>query len=291
MLKVYSVIVSYYPIVSNLIHLSKILLDSGASVIIVDNSKNNELNECKELENCNIIFLGKNTGIAHAQNIGIREAIKGGAEVIVFFDHDSKIGYNFLPLLLVDVKKEVPGIVAPVYFDEIKGYEFPSMRLNRFGMLVKVYKENKTVPYNVDVVISSGIAATVSTFNIAGLMDEDLFIDFVDTEWCLRCRKKGIPIQIIPSVIMEHTIGGRSKKIGNLTIFVHSPIRCYYQIRNCFLLFKKKHIPFLLALKEFLSVGINRLILLFVVKNKLQYLKYYCLAISHGFKGFTGKKS
>jgi len=195
-LKIYPIIVCFNPDVSNLNLLCKTLTNNHSAVIIVDNTENSYIAEYVAFPACTLIPLGENTGIAHAQNIGIKQAIKGGADVIVFFDQDSKIENDFLPLLLAPLKVGEPKVVAPVFFDDPEGYEFPAMRLNKYGLLVKTYKRDRNIPYDVDVIISSGTAATAVTFNIAGFMDEDFFIDFVDTEWCLRCRNKNIPIQV-----------------------------------------------------------------------------------------------
>ena len=113
------------------------------------------------------------------------------------------------------------------------------MKLNNFGTLSKVYRDNNSVSYPVDVVISSGMAITKETFDVVGLMDEEFFIDFVDTEWCLRCRSKNVEILMISAATMVHSIGDSSWNIGFMKIFVHSPIRSYYQTRNSFLFLRK----------------------------------------------------
>lgn len=289
-MKIFSVIVCYNPDVKNLMQLCQALIAGQSAIILVDNTEESHIFACEDFPECTLIALGENTGIAHAQNIGIKYALKDGADVIVFFDQDSKIENDFLSSLLTPLRAGEARVVAPVFFDNDKGYEFPSFRLNRFGLPVKVYRGNKSTPYDVDVITSSGTAATAVTFNIAGLMDEDLFIDLVDKEWSLRCRKKKIPIQVVPTAVMRHSIGEASINLGLMRGFVHSPERCYYQIRNCFLLFKKEHIPILLAFKEILSACIHHIILIAFVKNRVLYIKNYFLAILHGIRGVVGKK-
>jgi rhamnosyltransferase len=259
-------------------------------IILVDNTEESYISEYEDLLECTLIALGENTGIAHAQNIGIRYAVKGGADVIAFFDQDSRIESKFLPSLLAPLRAGEARVVVPVFFDNDKDYEFPSFRLNRFGLPVKIYRGNKSTPYDVDVITSSGTATTAVTFEISGLMDEDLFIDFVDTEWSLRCRKKKIPIQVVPTAVMRHSVGEASINFGFMRVFVHSPARCYYQIRNCFILFKKDNVPFLLALKEIFSTLIYHIILIAFVKNRVLYIKYYFLAFLDGIRGVVGKK-
>ena len=280
----------YNPDVDNLLNLCHKLQDNNNSIFLIDNTEECYIKGFPARVSCTLISLGRNTGIALAQNVGIKEAIKRGAEVIVFFDQDSKIEDDFLSFLLASVTARSPQVYAPVYFDQAKGYEFPSMKLNRFGILTKVYKGNKVKPYDADVVISSGMAITKEAFDIVGLMDEDFFIDYVDTEWCLRCRSKNIPIKIIPDAIMKHSIGESSKNLGFIRIFTHSPVRSYYLIRNSFHFLKKKHVPLLLGLKEFSSLIVHQIILLLFLKNRGVYLKEYYRAINDGFRGIVGQR-
>lgn len=282
-------IVCYEPDVLKLSQLCH-RLNNTCEVILVDNSEISYLSDLQLFDNCSIIIPGGNTGIAYAQNIGIKDAIKNDAEVIVFFDQDSVIDDNFLALLIEPLESKIPGIVAPVYYDYDSGFEYPSFRMTKYGTVNKIFTNGEVDPYFVDIVISSGSAATVEVFDIAGLMDEGLYIDFVDTEWCLRCRKKNVPIKIVPKATMKHSIGVGSINLYFITVIIHSPIRCYYQIRNCFHLFRKDSIPILYAVKETMSVLLNKLLLLLFVKNKLTYISNYMTAISNGILGVNGKK-
>ena len=238
---------------------------------LVDNTEQPYLVERQLPPGCELITLGRNTGIAHAQNVGTATATAAGADVIVFLDQDSTIEPGFLRALVSPLHVGTPDIVSPLYCDDASKVELPSVRVNRYGMTRAVRRGDSSGPYSVDVVISSGTAATKEVFEVAGTFDEGLFIDFVDTEWCLRCRSKQISIRVVPAAVMHHRIGSKSISLGVLTIFVHSPIRCYYQLRNCFHLFRKRHIPFLFALRETASVFLSRALLLLFVDQRSTY--------------------
>lgn len=286
---IYSVIVCYKPDLSNLIALCESLSRNFSKVVIVDNTEDSYLSPSIDNSKYVLIELNENTGIAYAQNIGIEHALKNGAEVVVFFDQDSKIKEGFLTELVRPFEKCDVGITAPVLFDDAQNFEFPSLRLNSLGLLTRSYLENQIEPYLIDVTISSGTAVTAEALRIAGVMDEDFFIDFVDTEWFLRCKKLGIPTKIVPQAMMRHSIGEKSINLYFIRIFIHSPIRCYYRIRNSFIFFKKEHVPVLLALKEVLSAIVHHLFLLFFVQSKKEYLRNYRDAIVDGLRGVTGK--
>ena len=149
---------------------------------------------------CTLITIGYNSGIAHAQNAGIAAALAAGAEVLVFFDQDSKIEPGFVKSLVSALREGAAEIVSPLSVDEATNTPLPSVRVSRFGWSTPVHTADAVERYPVDMVISSGTAATRQVFEIAGTFDEGLFIDFVDAEWCLRCRSLQIPIYVVPSL-------------------------------------------------------------------------------------------
>jgi rhamnosyltransferase len=289
--KIFSVIVGYRPNLDHLQQLCAILVTDGASVIVVDNTEIPYLDATFFPKECRIVSQGTNSGIAQAQNVGIKAAVAETADVIVFFDQDSTIGPGFLQTLLLPLRIGKPDVVSPLCIDDISGDVLPSLRISKNGISNTVYYKSNMEPYGVDIVISSGIAATREVFQVAGLLDEGLFIDFVDTEWCLRCRSKGIPIRVVPSAMMRHRIGNKSLRLGRFTLTVHSPERCYYQIRNCFHLFRKPHIPLLLAIKETFSVFLSRMLLLFLLEQRSKYFMAYLIGVLDGLCGVEGAKT
>lgn len=286
-MKVYSIIVCFNPNVDQLIKLCSDLINQKSNVVLVDNSLDSSLKGILN-NNIELIELGDNLGIAKAQNIGIQFAIKHNADIFIFFDQDSEIENGFLESLISPLNLSEPLVTTPVFFDKRDGFRFPSYRFTKFGLLKKVIDTNGD--YNVDVIISSGSATNRKTIELVGLMNEDYFIDFVDTEWSLRCKSKNVPIKVISNAKMIHAIGEKSIDLKIFRLFVHSPTRTYYKVRNSFLFFNNKNVPYLLGVKEIVSALIHNFIIFFIVSNKIQYIKNYFGAIVDGIKGKKGKK-
>ncbi len=284
------IVISYRPDVASLVRLCESLVMDGAKVIVVDNTESPGPVSNKLPDGCELIALGKNTGIAHAQNVGVARALDAGAAVLVFFDQDSRIEPGFLRSLVAPLQSGIPEITSPLCVDDDSNVALPSLRLGRFGLPIAVDAAGTTAPYPVDIVISSGTAATREVFALAGAFDEALFIDSVDSEWCLRCRSRQIPIRVVPAAVMRHRIGSRSIRLGCFTVLQHSPIRCYYQVRNCFHLLRRKHVPLAFALRHMLSVLFSRSILLFFVRNRTDYLKACFAGLRDGIRGVAGAK-
>ena len=284
------VVVSFRPELAQLRQLCGAILMDGAKVVVVDNTEAPGLNSAELPAGCELIAVGYNSGIAHAQNVGVGRALAAGAAVLVFFDQDSKIGQGFLSALVGPLKVGTAEITSPLYVEDVSSNPLPSLRLGRFGLPAAVHGADGTNPYPVDIVISSGTAATREVFRIAGMFDEGLFIDSVDSEWCLRCRSKQIPIHVVPTAVMRHQVGNRSIRLGGFTILQHNPTRCYYQLRNCFHLMRKKHVPVAFALRHMLSVLVSRTVLLFFIRDRRAYLDAYFAGLRDGLKGVTGAR-
>jgi rhamnosyltransferase len=285
-MKVFCIIVSYHPHVERLAEVCRTLIASRAEIVIVDNSEVAVDIARLPTDACTLVALGRNTGIAFAQNVGIRTALAKGADVIVMFDQDSRPEGDFLRRLVAHLVPGQLGVVAPVCIDRATGRELPSFRLGRFGHRHKINSAGRSEPYPVDLVVSSGCAATAASYSAVGGMDEDFFIDFVDFEWCLRCRKHGVPINVVPNAVMQHSIGERSARFAGS---IHSTARSYYKLRNPMLLFRKSHVSRLFAARATLLAMIHYAAALPLVRNKLDYAKMFVVAIHHGVRGVVGK--
>ena len=90
-MSVYSIIVAYKPDQHVLIKTCELLMVEDSQVIIVDNTEETYLDKKLFPVGIDIVALNYNSGIAHAQNVGIEKAQTQGAKVIIFFDQDSHI--------------------------------------------------------------------------------------------------------------------------------------------------------------------------------------------------------
>lgn len=282
------IIVAYEPDLNKLNRLIQVLINADCVPIIVDNSEKTKLTKDLLSTNCQIISMESNAGIAKAQNVGINVALQNNADIIGFFDQDSEPDESLITELINNLINLGNVVIAPVAIDKENGKEYPSLVIKKSGLSKEVYALNSDIPVAVDYVISSGTFTTRYVINEVGLFDEDFFIDFVDIEWCLRCRKKGINIFVIPNAILCHKIGNETKKILGITVTVHSPYRTYYKVRNSFLLRKKK-LNKLFVLRQIIPAIIHNFLLTFDKEKGKEYRKFYYAGIKDGLRGKNGK--
>ena len=280
-MNIFSIIICYNPDLLKLNQLVKSIVSQSSSVVLVDNSENNNF---IKIEYCDTINLGENKGISYAQNRGIEFAKSKDADVFVFFDQDSEIHNDYFDNILLKMNLNQLSVFSPLIIDKKSNHIFASIRLNGLGLTKKIQFSENSDPSLVDLIISSGSCVNIKTLNLVGLMDEIFFIDFVDTDWSLRCKEKKVPIYIMPKAILKHSIGEGNFKFLFFTFFIHSNKRIYYQIRNCLFLFKKSYVPNLFVLKELSSLLFHNFITIFFAKNKLQFLKFSFLGFRDGLK-------
>lgn len=288
-----TIIITYNPDIGKVNSLiQSIVLNKDSCVIVVDNKSLNikDFSNLFTIDNVvHTVFLEDNLGIAFAQNMGIKKAIELGASHILFFDQDSKISNNFVEDLISDYEKisvENTKIAAigPRFIDENKGFYFPALRFNKYGLIDKISVEDIKVPTEVSFLISSGTLVSVDSLKSIGFMKEEFFIDFVDTEWCFRALSMGYKIYMSEKAIMKHSIGDDTLKIFNFNIPVHSGFRRYYRIRNLFFMWKMPYIPKILVAKLMVTNFVIQILLFLLKDKKLDYIKFYFKAIRDGVK-------
>lgn len=191
---------------------------------IVDNSekRNNEVvKKVNEFGNTEYIGNNLNLGVAAALNIGARKAVDDGYKYLLTMDQDSLASEGMVErqLEFMQSSSEI-GIVAA-------------------EPLNPEYQEYPTKTYSKEVMfaITSGSLLNLSAYNTAGGFWEELFIDHVDHEYCLRLKKFGFKIYETNEVVVYHRIGNAVKKnfMGhNFYSLGHPPVRLYYRTRNRF---------------------------------------------------------
>ena len=234
-----AIIVAYLPNDRVIVDAIESICEQVDSVLIVDNTpggsdvfqKENFLTGKK---NVGIISLSKNLGIAAAQNIGIRRALSDGAEFILLSDQDTRYPGDYVSRMLeayfvLAERKKIAAIV-PNFSELNRGGVKQGFVLFAGIFSKRIYPQ--TGCREITQAIASGMIVPSDVFRVVGTMDEELFIDWVDLEWCWRARKKGYAIIGCADVVIEHSLGDEVKRLGAQVYPMRSPLRHYYIVRN-----------------------------------------------------------
>lgn len=237
--KVAAIIVSYNPD-NNLLDSVNLLINQVQKIIIVDNGSENkkkkDINLIKDIDKqkINVIFNEENLGIATALNIGVKQALKDGYDWVLTMDQDSKASSNMIEKML-----EIYNNIDKNERDNILSI-FPNFVDER----VQSIEENSNMSsYEyVDADITSGNLLKAEVFDKVGFFDDSLFIDLVDTDFCMRLNEKNIKMIKVRDAILYHSLGeSQSVKSGFLKFNTsnHSALRRYYMTRNRFYTWEK----------------------------------------------------
>lgn len=233
-----------------------------------------------------------NIGIAAALNRGIARLLELGCRWLLLLDHDSVAPPGMVAGLQQALQQSGTGgdlavAVGPAYYNAPMGRNAPFVR---FGWLrlnyVEASADAPVIP--VDFLISSGTLLTADAIARVGWMDESLFIDYVDTEWCMRATSKGYRLLGCGSVDMRHSLGDEPVEFLNKVMPGHSPLRHYYIIRNAVLVAIRRYIP--LKLKCIILLSMTKTFLFYSVAppDRGAHFRMMCKGLLHGLLGKGG---
>lgn len=244
MIKV-SAVVTLYNSDMGLADRIRLYLEFVDKVYIMDNSDDPKIGQklAKLLPKAEVYYLNGNKGIAAALNQGIYRALSDGSEWVLTMDQDSEFQTEGVSEFFADLES-VPDRVALISPKHILRVE----TLSKPTGVPEKYTEERTV-------MASGNLLRVRAFQNIGPFLEELFIDRVDNEFCLRLVSNGWKIFRKNSVALNHPLGvvevrkpgwihrlgrwvkglwdtGQNSQLGLITISIHSAMRRYYFFRN-----------------------------------------------------------
>lgn len=222
MVRIAAVVILYNPD-KNILDNINSYINQVEKVIIVDNSEfsNEGLLTNASFKNFEYIFNNSNIGVAAALNIGAQKAIDQGFDFLLTMDQDSKADDGMVNELLNLIQSsDRIGIVSAEHFDKDIQYQ---------------PKPENLYNKNVLSTITSGNLLCLNAYkNVGGFLNQ-LFIDHVDHEYCLRLNKYNYKVIKTNKVLVFHKLGNSSRKKFFRWIFYpsnHSPLRLYYRTRN-----------------------------------------------------------
>jgi rhamnosyltransferase len=222
-------------------------------------------------EKAELLRSDENQGVAAALNRGSRRAVSLGFPWVLTLDHDSIAERGMVERLLRSWNarrdREIVKIAAPRYVDVNALFEtrYPVYRgiwpkFLRFTDAAAVLEPME--------VITSGSLVRTDVFDSVGFFRDDMFIDYVDIEFCLRVCAAGFKIIVPGDAFLFHELGKATEAriFGKKFITLnHSPLRQYYIARNRTFVARKygrSHPSLLLFSVREMIVDIVRIVLL-----------------------------
>lgn len=291
-----AIVVSYNPDPDRFRRLIDSVVPQVRRVAVVDNGSSETilcfLRDMTTQKNVELIELGRNEGIAAAQNAGIRYALDCGHDYVLLLDHDSSLMPECVALLLGAHQSlsdfGVPvAAVGPRYLDETTGAQAPFLRFGRWNFQ-KIYCDDGDEFIESSVLISSGSLISSMALRTIGLMDETLFIDGVDWEWCFRASSRGYRTFGVTGASMLHNLGDSGIRVMRWKVPLHSPLRHYYAYRNAVLLCKRTVVPFSWKFHFSVRLAIRFVIYMVLAPHRLERCRYIFRGLCDGMLNRSG---
>jgi len=222
------IVVWYFPDNKNVSNIHSYLKDLN-HLIIIDNSDNDNSHLVVEFDQSKIRYFPnlQNNGIASALNHGVKYAKECNAEWVLTLDQDSSFLNHDLKqyIKIANEYSELNqvAIFCPTYFD------------SRSDFHNHILTENYT---EINHTMTSGNLLSINMLLKTGYFNENLFIDWVDEELCIRIRLNQLKIIRVNPIILNHFVGKGTHKIKffgfDKSFDDYEPIRYYYITRNVF---------------------------------------------------------
>jgi rhamnosyltransferase len=245
---------------------------------VFDNSPkyNNCIPELYE-KKVSYIHSGENDGISKCLNKALNLSMNAGFEYLLTMDQDSSFNEGDLQVYINLIEKETKKMSISMY-----GIRYYPIKISE--KLEKNYNQ---------LLITSGSIINISISRILHGFDENLFIDGVDTEYCLKSYRNGYQTVLYNKFRLNHALGEEKRVITpllqNKYRKFHNPSRLYYIVRNHFYLRRKYH--------EYHSF-LKNIIVINEIKNSFLYggntlknINALLLALKHSTINKLGKQN
>jgi len=177
-----------------------------------------------------VIDTEENLGFALGNNIGIRQALKEGAEYILLLNDDTEVAPDFLTKLIevAEIQQDA-GILGPKIYNykepdrvwfagasfdnktcEITTTEFDQIEQNEDSVLVES-----------DYITGCTLLVKKKVIERIGLLDERFFLYWEDVDWGLRCKKAGLKNLVVTRSHIWHKASASSGGINSLPRVYH----------------------------------------------------------------------
>jgi GT2 family glycosyltransferase len=208
----------------------------NVNVIVVDNaSSDGSADAIREAHpQMKLIETGANLGFTGGNNVGIHYALDHGADYIMLLNNDTIVAPDMLNLM-VEVMESDPqiGVTGPMIYY----YSAPETIWSAGGQIdwkrgttsmIGVNEEDKSqyglTPRSVDFVTGCALLVRREVWEKVGLLDDQFFMYYEETEWCVRASRAGYKIYHVPQAMLWHKISLQEREA--------SPRTYYYMTRN-----------------------------------------------------------
>ena len=288
-----AVVVTWHPDTATLGAMLQKLLPQVGALVLVDNASDDPAIAELCARDRRITFMPQDTnlGLAAAFNHGIAWARAHDFQYVLLMDQDSLPADTMVAELWRASTELAPhqriAAVGPRFHDEHEQRDAPFVRI-RFPFNRKLHC-GAGCPERVrcDFLISSGTLIPLEALATIGGMDESLFIDNVDMDWCFRARAEGFALYGVCAAHMEHRLGDARRRLPGAPrgVIVHAPQRLFFIMRNRLLLYRRASTPTAWIAQDLPRVLVKLLLFSILIGPRWRNLRAMLAGLRAGLQG------
>lgn len=214
-------------------------------VIVVDNgSADDSVPKIRAaFPNIEVIETGKNLGFAGGNNVGIKRALELDTDYVMLLNNDTVVDPGILDAFVAAAKQfpDAGAFSGKIYFHaEPNRISYAGAQWNpaatRFEQIGEGMRDDGvTFSMACETAYACGCAFFIPAGRLReiGLLDEDFFLYFEETDWCYRAKEAGHSSIFVPEAKLWHKVSVSFGGEG-------SPLALYFITRNR-LLWTRRH--------------------------------------------------
>ena len=267
-------------------------------VLIVDNASTDDSVERihRELPDVETVVNSENSGYAAGNNIGIKKLVADGCQAVWVLNNDTEVdpaALSEMVKVLDDPKVGLVGGIIYFYRDPQTGQEGPESRAIQFASGGIFWPTGKSVnwrkpkderqPFETTFIMGASLLVRKEVFDQIGLLPEEYFLNYEETDFCVRAGRAGWKLMIVPTARVWHKFGASMGQFSNRYFF--------YMHRNS-AHFMMKVAPFwakCLFLPWYITSMLKGYVVWTFIKRRPQTRQIFLRAMVDGLTGKMGK--
>ncbi len=243
--------------------------DTNWILYVVDNaSADRSLEVCQKATAVPkfVIVNTANRGVAEGNNQGIRKALADGCDSVLLLNNDTILAPHLLELLRNGLERyNCDMTTCKIYYADPSDllwcaggrFRWWSGFSSTHDGAEEIDRGQYDLPRRIDYCPTCCLLARRSVFDRAGLMDENYFAYYDDTDFLLRCRRLGMTLWYLPEGKLWHKVSSLTSALSDFATRQYARNHIY---------FVRKHLPgwqarlwfWIDQLQYFLSVMLRR---------------------------------
>lgn len=246
-------------------------------IVLIDNSSIDGSGvKLKQYFEKDLIFLSteRNIGYAAGNNVGIKYAIEHGADYICILNNDTFVEENFYEecIRFLDENTQVAfvGPTVEEYDKKIVQSTGGDIIIEKGTVSVKnngMIRQNLTQIIECDYVGGACMIFRADLISEIGMIPENYFLFFEETEWCYKVKRKGYKNVCLRDVYIKHK--------GSASIDTYDGLHAYLMERNRAVFLKRNAPSKMVYARAILYLHLKYIKNGFTIgKHYFEYIKY-----------------